>query len=103
MRDADGRGHYLRKNGWPRLREKEFRIAWIERRIQDLLDGGQIDGLVFDSEVISVDQHSRRGKKQKSGSRSTDCQPRIGKRETRNKKPGNHSALWKVSTYITQS
>ena len=63
MRDADGRGHYLRKNGWPRLREKEFRIAWIERRIQDFLDGGQIDGLVFNSKVISVDQYSRRGKK----------------------------------------
>src|SRR5437868_11631048 len=107
MREADGRGHYLRKNRWPGLREKEFGIARIKRGVEDFLDGRQIDGLVFYSEVISMDQHSRRCKKQKSAN-CPDRPRRIDfgiseKREMRNKKPGNHSAMLNVSTCCAQS
>ena len=64
MAEADGCSDYLGKEHGAGLREKKRRIVGIERGIKNFFDCGEIDDLVFDAQVVSVDEERKRGERE---------------------------------------
>ena len=61
------RGHFRQKRNQqgkysePGLRQKKSRIEWIKRGVQIFLDGGQIDGFIFNTIMEAVNRQSQGG------------------------------------------
>ena len=62
--EAHREGHQFAKQHPASLRQKKRRIIWVQRRVQILLDGWQINGAILMAQMVAVEEHARRGERQ---------------------------------------
>jgi hypothetical protein len=67
MSDAHRSRDQMRKNRHLRVGEEKSRIRRIERRVERLLDAGQVDLGVFDKRMIAMNEDRSGGEKQENG------------------------------------
>jgi dolichol-phosphate mannosyltransferase len=65
--EAHGRGHEAIEDAGLHLQGEEAEVVRIERGVEAMLDGREVDGIVFDTGVVSFDEQRRAGNDKKQG------------------------------------
>ena len=65
MGDAREGGNCLMKQSPPSVQKEKVCIVGVKFRIDDFLDGGQIDRHVFDADMVSLHEHGGAGQNRK--------------------------------------
>lgn len=67
MREADERGHEAIEEAGLHLQGEEAEVVRIECGVEAMLNGRKVDGIVFDTGVVSFDEQRRAGNRKKQG------------------------------------